>query len=187
MRIIIIVLVIFGLSSCGEKAIENKRPADQVRFVGFVKELRNTVNAAESNKALRSILLDKGVTDIKAYIKDSLALRFNAWQARVLEISDNSQNSAAADVKFGLAMDPADRNDRSGSKLIVLSCPVNPADEGLLKIMKQLKTGDQVVISGEFIEKKGFIDIDSYSRYKFSKNVFDNPEFKSKITKVEKL
>jgi hypothetical protein len=33
-------------------------------------------------------------------------------------------------------------------------------------------------ISGNFIEKEGFIDIDSYSNYKFSKNVFDNPEFK---------
>ena len=45
-------------------------------------------------------------------------------------------------------------------------------------MIKGLKAGDQVKITGNFIEKEGFIDIDSYSDYKFSKNVFDNPEFK---------
>ena len=159
----------------------------QIRFVNVVKELRDTVNAAEKNKVLRNHLLENGVPALKTYIKDTLKLKFNAWQARVLEINDNSQNPAAAEVKFGMALDPADQSDKSGYKSIVLSSAAKQTNEGVLKIIKQLKAGDQVKINGEFIEKKGFIDIDSYSRYKFSKNVFDNPELKTKITAVEKL
>jgi len=53
------------------------------------------------------------------------------------------------------------------------------------KMIQGLKVGDQVKISGNFIEKEGFIDIDNYSDYKFSKNVFDNPEFKIELLRSE--
>jgi hypothetical protein len=52
-------------------------------------------------------------------------------------------------------------------------------------MVKGLKIGTDVKISGFFIDKDGFIDIDSYSNYKFSKNVFDNPEFKIELESIE--
>lgn len=182
MKNLIIALIMLGFSSCGQKTVEDKRPADQMNFVKYVKELRDRVNAAGEDKTLRGNILDQGVIDVKAYVKDTLNLKFNKWQAKVLEIKQNSQNPASTDVKLGMTIDP---DNQSAEKAIVLSSSV--IDAALSKTIKTLKTGDQVIVSGDYIEKKGFIDIDSYSRYKFSKNVFDNPEFKTNITAAEKL
>jgi hypothetical protein len=81
----------------------------------------------------------------------------------------------------GILVDPT---NKSAQKSIVLSSIVDYSGKALIQ---GLKAGDEVKISGIFIEKKGFIDIDNYSDYKFSKNVFDNPEFKTKLLKIEKL
>ncbi|HQS06696.1 MAG TPA: hypothetical protein PLT16_13810, partial [Daejeonella sp.] len=76
------------------------------------------------------------------------------------------------EVNFSI---PLDSSNKSAQKSIVLSSMLETSKK---EMIQGLKVGDQVKISGNFIEKEGFIDIDSYSDYKFSKNVFDNPEFK---------
>ena len=146
--------------------------------MNYVKAIRDTVNASEQDKARRSVLLDYGVTSTKAYVKDSLQLKFNSWQANLVEIIDKP---ASAEINFSITLDPS---NKSAQKSIVLSSTLDKTKQ---KIIQGLQAGDQVKISGNFIEKEGFIDIDSYSDYKFSKNVFDNPEFKVQIGAVEKL
>jgi large subunit ribosomal protein L20 len=75
-----------------------------------------------------------------------------------------------------------DRKDKKGDFRRLWIQRINAAarSNGMTynRLIQGLKVGDQMKISGNFIEKEGFIDIDSYSNYKFSKNVFDNPEFK---------
>ncbi|MDP2413015.1 hypothetical protein [Daejeonella sp.] len=168
MRNFIITGILFLLASCGQNA-EVQGPADQIRFVNYVKSIRDVVNASEQDKANRSILLDNGVISTKAYVKDSLALKFNSWQATLVEIIEKP---ASIEVNFSIPLDPS---NKSAQKSIILSSMLEINKK---EMIKGLKTGDQVKISGNFIEKEGFIDIDSYSDYKFSKNVFDNPEFK---------
>lgn len=187
MRKFIIALALFGFLACQQKAFEDKRPADQIRFVNFVKELKDNVNAAENNKTLRNALLENGIPALKTYVRDSLNLRFSAWQVRVLDKTEDYPNPGSVQLKLGIAFNPEDISENSRYQSIVLSCILNQADAAAMAVLKQLKTGDQVKINGEFIEKKEFIDIDSYSRYKYSKNVFDNPEFKSKLTAIEIL
>ncbi|WP_143007672.1 hypothetical protein [Daejeonella rubra] len=178
MKIIIITCMLFILTSCGQKGGDDPGPNEQLSFVKYIKALRDTVNTSEQNKDLRSVLLDNGISSTKIYVKDSLHLKFNFWQAKVLEIIDKQ---ATVEVNFGITLDQA---NRSAQKSIVLSSLMDQSDKA---IIEGIKAGDQVKISGIFIEKKGFIDIDNYSDYKFSKNVFDNPEFKIKITAIEKL
>ena len=182
MKNLIIAIILLGLTSCGQKAIEDKRPAEQANFVNYIRQLRDKVNATGEDKTLRGTILDQSVSDVKAYIKDTLNLKFNQWQVKVQQIKQNSQNPASTDVTLGIAID---QDNQSAEKALILSSTV--PDGELSKSMKVFKTGDQLIISGDFIEKKGFIDIDSYSRYKFSKNVFDNPEFKINIKIAEKL
>ena len=178
MRILITVFAILTLASCQEKAFEDKRPLDQIRFVNFTKQLRDTVNASESNKVLRNALLENGIPALKIYVKDTLSLTFNSWQAKVLDIIDRQSN---IEVNVGITLDPT---NKSAQKSIVLSSLLDQSGKAMVE---GIKAGDQVKISGVFIDKKGFIDIDNYSDYKFSKNVFDNPEFKTKIIAIEKL
>jgi len=178
MRIIIIICILFILSSCGQNAGENTGPNEQIKFVKYVKALRDTVNNSEQNKSLRGVLLENGISTTKIYVKDSLQMKFNSWQAIVLEIIDRQTSK---EVNVGITLD---QTNRSAQKSIVFSTILDQSGE---KIMEDIKAGDQVKISGIFIEKKGFIDIDNYSDYKFSKNVFDNPEFKTKLTAIEKL
>jgi len=176
MRNFIIAGILFILASCGQNT-ELQGPADQIRFVNYVKAIRDSVNASEQDKANRSILLDKGVISTKAYVKDSLALKFNSWQVTLVEIIEKP---ASIEINFSIPLDPS---NKSAQKSIILSSML---DKSKQEIIQGLKVGDQVKISGNFIEKDGFIDIDSYSNYKFSKNVFDNPEFKVEIKAVEK-
>jgi hypothetical protein len=178
MKSSIVICLLIILSSCGQNAGENTGPNEQIKFVKYVKALRDTVNNSEQNKSLRGILLENGISATKIYVKDSLQLKFNSWQAKVLEIIDRQTSK---EVNIGLTLDPT---NKSAQKSIVFSSLLDQSGE---KILEGIKAGDQVKISGSFIEKKGFIDIDNYSDYKFSKNVFDNPEFKTKLTTLEKL
>ena len=176
MRNFIIAGILFLFASCGQNA-ELQGPADQIRFVNYVKSIRDAVNASEQDKANRSILLDNGVISTKAYVKDSLQLKYNSWEASLVEVIEKP---ASIEVNFSI---PLDSSNKSAQKSIILSSML---DKSKQEIIQGLKVGDEVKISGNFIEKEGFIDIDSYSNYKFSKNVFDNPEFKVEIRGVEK-
>lgn len=181
MKNLIIVLIILGFSSCGSKSIVDKYPAEQMSFINYIREIRDKVNAAGEDKTLRGSLLDQGVDNAKLYVKDSLKLKFSKWQTKVIEKKQNLINPSMTDLKLLIIMD---QENQSAEKSIVLNGTAG--DEQLSKILKDVNVGDQIIISGNFVEKNGFIDIDSYSRYKFSKNVFDNPEFKTIFTTAEK-
>lgn len=176
MRNFIIAGILFVLASCGQNATL-QGPDEQLRFVHYVKSIRDAVNASEQDKANRSILLDNGVISTKAFVKDSLQLKFNSWQGILVEIIDKP---AILEVNFSILLDPS---NKSAQKSIILSSML---DKSKQEMIQGLKAGDQVKISGNFIEKEGFIDIDSYSNYKFSKNVFDNPEFKVELGGIGK-
>jgi hypothetical protein len=166
MRNFIIAVMLLILASCGQKT-EVLFPTEQTRFVNYVKFIRNAVNS--SNEANRSIQLNNGVLLTKAYVKDSLSLKFDSWQATLVEIIEKPTTT---EVNFSI---PLDASNKSSQKSIILSSLLDISKKDMIQ---GLKVGDQMKISGNFIEKEGFIDIDSYSNYKFSKNVFDNPEFK---------
>lgn len=172
MRNFIIAGILFLLASCGQNA-EVEGPADQIKFVKYVKFIRDAVNSSDEDKANRSVQLDNGVLLTKAYVKDSLSLKFDSWQATLVEVIEKP---TSIEVNFSIPLDPS---NKSAEKSIILSSMLEINKK---EMIKGLKAGDQVKISGNFIEKEGFIDIDSYSDYKFSKNVFDNPEFKIEWT-----
>jgi hypothetical protein len=178
MKATIAICMLFILFSCGQNAGDNIGPNEQIKFVEYIKALRDTVNISEENKALRSVLLENGISSTKIYVKDSLQMKFNAWQAKVLDIIDRQ---TSIEVNVGITLD---LTNTSAQKSIVFSSLLDQSGKA---ITEGIKAGDQVKISGIFIDKKGFIDIDNYSDYKFSKNVFDNPEFKIKLTSIEKL
>jgi len=175
MKNLIIAGILFLLASCGQNA-ELQGPDDQVRFVNYVKSIRDAVNVSEQDKANRSILLDNGVISTKTYIRDSLSLKFDSWQATMIE---TIEKPASIEVNFSIILDSS---NKSAQKSIIFSSML---DKSKKEMIQGLKAGDQVRISGNFIEKEGFIDIDSYSNYKFSKNVFDNPEFKIELGSIE--
>lgn len=181
MKNLIIALIILAFSSCGSKTGEDKRTAEQISFVNYIRDIRDKVNAAGEDKNLRGNLLDQGVADAKLYVKDSLSLKFTKWQATVIEKKQNLRNPTLTDLKLLIVID---QENQSAEKSIILNG--SAGDEQLSNALKDVNVGDHIIISGDFIEKNGFIDIDSYSRYKFSKNVFDNPEFKSIFTAAEK-
>ena len=151
MRNFIIAGILFILASCGQNA-ELQGPADQIRFVNYVQSIRDAVNASEQDKANRSILLDNGVISTKAYVKDSLQLKFNSWVASLVEIIEKP---ASIEVNFSI---PLDSSNKSAQKSIILSSML---DKSKQEMIQGLKVGDEVKISGNFIEKEGFIDIDS--------------------------
>lgn len=175
MRNFIIAGMLLLLASCGQNA-ELLGPDDQIRFVNYVKTIRDAVNTSGEDKAKRSILLDNGVISTKAYVKDSLSLKFDLWQVNLVEIIEKP---AFLEVNFSIPLDPS---NKSFQKSIVLSSMLDKSKKDMIK---GLKVGDQIKISGNFIEKEGFIDIDNFSNYKFSKNVFDNPEFKIQLRGIE--
>jgi co-chaperonin GroES (HSP10) len=173
MRNFIIAGILFILASCGQNA-EQQGPADQIKFVNYVKFIRDAVNS--SDEANRSVQLNNGVLLTKAYVKDSLSLKFDSWHTTLVEINEKPTST---EVNFSI---PLDSSNKSAQKAIILSALLYKNKK---ELTDKLKVGDNVIISGNFIEKEGFIDIDSYSNYKFSKNVFDNPEFKIELVSIE--
>jgi hypothetical protein len=173
MRNFIIAGILLILASCGQNA-EQQGSADQIKFVNYVKFIRDAVNS--SDEANRSVQLNNGVLLTKAYVKDSLSLKFDSWNTTLVEINEKPTST---EVNFSI---PLDSSNKSAQKAIILSALLYKNKK---ELTDKLKVGDNVIISGNFIEKEGFIDIDSYSNYKFSKNVFDNPEFKIELVSIE--
>jgi hypothetical protein len=173
MRNFIIIGTLFLLASCRQNT-EQQGPKNQINFVNYVKFIRNAVNS--SDEANRSVQLNNGILLTKTYVKDSLSLKFDSWQAKLVEIIEKPTYT---EVNFSI---PLDSSNKSAEKSIVLSTLLYKNKKAMVK---GLKIGTDVKISGFFIDKDGFIDIDSYSNYKFSKNVFDNPEFKIELESIE--
>ena len=175
MRNFIIAGLLFLMTSCGKNE-EKQGPKEQLNFQKYVKFIRDAVNSSDENKGNRSVQLNNGILLTKAYVKDSLTLKFDLWQASLIEVIDKP---TSIEANFSMPIDPS---NKSAQKAIVLSSLI---DKSKKELTDKLKVGIQVSISGNFIEKEGFIDIDSYSNYKFSKNVFDNPEFKIELTRID--
>jgi hypothetical protein len=173
MRNFIIIGTLFLLASCRQNT-EQQGPKIQINFVNYVKFIRNAVNS--SDEANRSVQLNNGILLTKTYVKDSLSLKFDSWQAKLVEIIEKP---TYIEVNFSI---PLDSSNKSAEKSIVLSTLLYKNKKAMVN---GLKIGTDVKISGFFIDKDGFIDIDSYSNYKFSKNVFDNPEFKIELESIE--
>lgn len=174
MRNFIFVGILFILASCGQNVVQ-QGPIEQTKFVNYVKSIRDAVNSSEEDKAKRGVLLDNGVISTKAYLKDSLQLKFESWEVSIVEILDKP---AIVEINFSIILD---FSNKSPQKSIVLNSIL---DKSKQEVIQGFKAGDRVKISGDFIEKDGFIDIDNYSNYKFSKNVFDNPEFKIALRSI---
>lgn len=183
MKKILLFIVSVGLFAC-QKEYKDSRPADQLKFVNVVKGLRDSVNAFEKNPAVRTQVLEKGVERVKAYIKDSLSLSFNSWEARVLNVSKDPE-SGRVDLFYGFNIDGGEMSEKTRFQSIVLKSAVDQSDTKSAAAIKALEQGDLVKISGSFSTARNYINIDKFDKKAVSNNVFQNPEFKVDISVVE--
>jgi hypothetical protein len=180
------ILVLFFFS-CNQSPFEDKRAENQIKFISYVQEWRDSINKTTDNKILRNELLETSIPAVKSYIKDSLNLLIQSWQVKVIEKTEDYLYTGSVQLKLGIAFDPYDTRTRAINQSIILKTIIPASNIELIEVVKTVKPDEYLKINGQFIQKEGFIDIDSYSQYKFSKNVLDNPEFESTITKLEKL
>lgn len=181
-----VMLFFFSLAGCTEEKYADKRPAEQSRFVGLIREWRDTINAAQKNPGLRMQLLEKGVFSAKTHIQDSLQLQFSLWEARVLNLAPDPTASEYIIASFGMNLDGGKMTEEFRFKSLVFTSRTFQSDPAYA-ILKTLKAGDIIRISGNFKTVQKTINIDSFNDLTQSKNVLDNPEFKVEITTLEKL
>lgn len=179
--------LLFFLISCNTETFVDRRASSQLKFISYVQKLRDNINATGKDKALRTSLLENNIPAVKSYIKDSLNLKINNWQVRLLEKTEDYLYTGSIQLKLGIAFDPHDTRARAINQSIILNTVIPQSNKAVIEAIKGLKINDNLKINGQFVNKEGFIDIDSYSNYKFSKNVLDNPEFNASINSLEKL
>jgi hypothetical protein len=187
MKTFFIILSIITFTSCNNSTFIDKRTDKQINFISYVKALRDTINVSSENKTDRNTLMENSVPAVKSYIRDTLKLVIKSWQVKVIEKTEDYPYKGSILLKTGLAFDPYDTSSGTINQSIILKTIIPASDKAIIEIVKSLKINDYLKIDGQFVQKKGFIDIDSYSHYKFSKNVLDNPEFEAKITSIEKF
>lgn len=187
MKTFFIILSILTFTSCNNSTFIDKRTDKQIDFISYVKVLRDTINVSSENKTHRNTLMENSVPAVKSYIRDTLNLFIKSWQVKVIEKTEDYPYKGSILLKTGLAFDPYDTSSGTINQSIILKTIIPASDKAIIEIVKSLKINEYLKIDGQFVQKKGFIDIDSYSRYKFSKNVLDNPEFEVKITSIEKF
>ncbi|WP_395804996.1 hypothetical protein [Daejeonella sp.] len=180
----IIALIFF---SCNKPSFEDNRTEKQVKFISYVQEWRDSINKTTDNKIQRNKLLETSIPAVKSYIKDSLNLSIQTWQVKVINKTEDYLYTGSVQLKLGIAFDPYDTRSRAINQSIILKTIIPASDKAIIEAIKSLEVDEYLKINGNFIQKGDFIDIDSYSHYKFSKNVLDNPQFEAKITSIEKL
>ncbi len=172
------------LIACQQRSDSNVRPPAQSKFTDVVKTIRDHIDQVEDEQIKRQILR-KGVDSVKQYIQDTLALKFDSWQARVLDVKDNYDYSDQIDLRLGINIDSTRMTEKSRYESVVLRDIILKPSSPLTPIILKLKIGDIVRISGTFISKNGNIDIGSYNEYKISKNLFSNPQFRVELINIE--
>jgi hypothetical protein len=172
--------------SCKNQTSTDTRPADQRSFLGVVKGLKDQAASVPFNDPNRPIILDDGVKLLKRYITDSLKLKFDKWDARVLDNKMTDPNEGDHQITFGISIDNFDLKETSRYKSVVFRESLSGVQAPLRDELKQLKVGDHVKISGTFVTRDKKIDIDPYSlkEFRVSKNIFLNPEFRTDITHI---
>ena len=168
-----------------EKYIDN-RPVEQARFVGIVREWRDTVNAAEKNEGLRRQLLEKGVDAVKNHIQDSLQLQFKGWQARVLDVAPDPTSPEYIITSLGMNLDSGLMSEKTRYRSIVFISRTSQS-EPAYAILKTLKVGNNIQMDGSFITVQKTINMDSYNNLSKTKNVLDNPELRVEISQIKQL
>lgn len=175
------------LVSCNKVKFVDQRPNTQIKFISYVQKLRDSINAVDKDKARRSMLLEQNIPAVKSYTKDSLDLKIDNWQVKLIEKTDDYLYTGSVQLKLAIAFDPYDTRARAVNQSIILNAVIPPSNKVVIEAIKELKINDYLKVEGQFADKDGFIDIDSYSDYKFSKNVLDNPEFNASINSLQKL
>ena len=182
----IVLLLLISLTGCMEEKYVDNRPAEQVRFVGTVREWRDTVNAAEKNSALRGQLLEKGVISVKAHIQDSLKLQFKAWEARVLDVAPDPTAPEYIITSLGMNLDSGVMSEKTRYQSVVFTSRTSQSDPAY-NMIKTLKVGDLIRVDGSFKTLQKTINIDSYNDLSKTKNVLDNPELRVEISQIKQL
>ena len=182
----IVLLLLISLTGCMEEKYVDNRPAEQVRFVGTVREWRDTVNAAEKNSALRGQLLEKGVISVNAHIQDSLKLQFKAWEARVLDVAPDPTAPEYIITSFGMNLDSGVMSEKTRYQSVVFISRASQS-EPAYAILKTLKVGNNIQMDGSFITVQKTINMDSYNNLSKTKNVLDNPELRVEISQIKQL
>ncbi|WP_026898234.1 hypothetical protein [Daejeonella oryzae] len=185
-NLLIILLLVYSLAGCKEKEYVDNRPAEQVRFIHTVRDYRDSVNAAEKNDVIRQQLLEKGVLVVKSHIQDSLQLKFNSWEARVLDIGPDPTAPEYIIASFGMNLDSGNLTEKTRYQSLVFTSRTAESDTVYAKI-KSLEVGDIIRMDGNFSTLQKTINIDSYNNLSKSKNVLDNPEFRVEMAQVKKL
>ena len=153
MKNFIISGIILLLASCGQNT-ELQIPAEQTRFINYVKYIRNAINS--SNEANRSIQLNNGVLLTKAYVKDTLSLKFDSWHATLVEIIEKP---ASIEINLSIPLDPS---NKSAQKSIILS--------GMLQISKN-KIIQGLKVAGVEVDRRVLSELATNDPVAFSKLV----------------
>ena len=179
-------LFIIFLTGCMEEKYVDNRPVGQARFVGIVREWRDTVNAAEKNEGLRRQLLEKGVDAVKTHILDSLQLQFKGWEARVLDVAPDPTAPEYIITSLGMNLESGVMSEKTRYRSVVFISRASQS-EPAYATLKTLKVGNNIQMDGSFTTMQKTINMDSYNDLSKTKNVLDNPEFRVELSKVEKL
>lgn len=181
---IALVFLFATLLSCSNKPLTDVRTAEQQSLVRVVKEARDQASGVALSDPNRPVMIDDAVKRVKAFIADSLNLKFTNWDARVLDNTKTDPNGSEIRITFGTSIDGYDLEETARYKSIVFQEWLSDAQSPLKEELQALNVGDHVKISGSFVTRDKKIDIDPYNEKEFrkSKNIFSNPEFRVDIT-----
>ncbi|HXI00207.1 MAG TPA: hypothetical protein VNI52_08040 [Sphingobacteriaceae bacterium] len=185
MRNFILSLIVFSFMGCLEEKYIDKRPSDQVNFLTAARQWRDSVNT-NTTPAMRQKYLEKGVSEVKTHIIDSLQLRFESWEARILDIGPDPTDKDYTITSFGMNLDGGLPNEKTRYQSVVFTSRTVKS-EPVDATIKTLQIGDLVRISGNYKMLLKTINVDSYNDLSKSNNVLDNPEFRIELSKLEKL
>jgi hypothetical protein len=181
-----VVLILALCLSCKQQNPTDTRPPQQRAFAGVVKTLKDQAERIPFADANRPVILDDGVNRLKSYITDTLNLKFDNWDARVLDNKMTDPDGSDHHIAFGISIDDFNLDETSRFKSVVFRESVNNVQPPLRDKLKQLKVGDHVKISGSFVTRDKKINIDPYNlkEFRVSKNIFLNPQFRTDISNI---
>jgi len=181
------------LFSCGQNSgstsdsnspkVDTARPKEELTLIKKMVDADSVANT-QINDLNKRAVIDSGAKAIASYLTKTLNAKVDNWVAYINEL-DGSDGLAT--IQFTITKDWEKVNSDGLQIHVTLTAGVNNnKNPDVFKVVKTLKKGDLVVISGEFEKSGGEVNNDPISSGLNPEFALTGPEYDFNLTSIKK-
>jgi len=157
--------------------IDTMRPKEQLTLIKKMADADSIANK-QINDLNKRAVIDSGTKDVSNYLTSTLNAKVDNWVAYVSKLDEYGV------IQLSFYKDW--RKNTESLFEITLTAGVKDKDTSVMNMLKPLKVGDRVVISGEFVKLGGQVNNDIVAQGLEAESSIRSPLYDFNLTSIKK-